>query len=90
MKLTHKFFALAVETGSVEQIEVQMSERGLAVTAEIRGRERAELFTNRGAVRVFKSWSTCMRYLRSIGVTRVAVDMANWEPHAQAYKEHGV
>lgn len=87
MKLTQKVFALAAATQSLERTEIHANADGFTVTAKLRRQEPEKLYTDRGGVRAFKSWNTCMRYLRSIGVTRVTVDMTEWKPEALSVKE---
>lgn len=87
MKLTQKVLAMAAATQSIERTEIHATADGFTVTAKLRRQEPEKLYTDRGEVRAFKSWNTCMRYLRSIGVTRVTVDMADWEPEALSVKE---
>lgn len=87
MKLTQKILMMAAATESVERTEIHASISGFAVTAKLRRQEPEKLFTDRGEVRFFKSWNTCMRYLRSIGITRVTVDMTDWEPGEALVKE---
>ncbi len=87
MRLTQKVLAMAAATQSIERTEIHASAEGFTVTAKLRRQEPEKLFTDRGEVRAFKSWNTCMRYLRLIGVTRVTVDMAKWEPEALPDKE---
>ena len=87
MKLTQKVFALAAATQSIERTEIHASTDGFTVTAKLRRQAPEKLYTDRGEVRAFKSWSTCMRYLRSFGVTRVTVEMTDWEPEAPSAKE---
>lgn len=87
MKLTQKVLAMAAATQSIERTEIHATADGFTVTAKLRRQEPEKLYTDRGEVRAFKSWNTCMRYLRSIGVTRVTVDMADWEPESLSVKE---
>ncbi len=87
MRLTQKVLAMAAATHSIERTEIHASAEGFTVTAKLRRQEPEKLFTDRGEVRAFKSWNTCMRYLRSIGVTRVTVEMADWEPETLSDKE---
>lgn len=87
MKLTQKVLAMAAATQSIERTEIHATADGFSVTAKLRRQEPEKLYTDRGEVRAFKSWNTCMRYLRSIGVTRVTVDMADWEPESLSVKE---
>ncbi len=87
MKLTQKFLAMAAATQSLERTEIHATAKGFTVTAKLRKQEPEKLFTDRGEVRAFKSWNTCMRYLRSIGVTHVTVDMTEWIPEALSVKE---
>jgi len=87
MKLTQKVLAMAVATQSLERTEIHATELGFTVTAKLRRQEPEKLYTDRGVVRAFKSWNTCMRYLRSMGVIRVTVDMSEWEPEAHSANE---
>lgn len=87
MKLTQKVLAMAAATQSIDRTEIHATADGFTVTAKLRRQEPEKLYTDRGEVRAFKSWNTCMRYLRSIGVTRVTVDMVDWEPEALSVKE---
>lgn len=87
MRLTQKVLAMAAATQSIERTDIHASAGGFTVTVKLRRQEPEKLFTDRGEVRAFKSWNTCMRYLRSIGVTRVTVDMTEWEPEALSSKE---
>jgi hypothetical protein len=87
MKLTQKFLAMAAATESLERTEIHATTSGFTVMAKIRKQEAEKLYTDRGEVRAFKSWNTCMRYLRLIGVIRVTVDMTEWEPEALSVKE---
>lgn len=87
MKLTQKVLAMAAATESLERTEIHATTNGFTVMAKLRKQEAEKLYTDRGEVRAFKSWNTCMRYLRLIGVIRVTVDMTEWEPEALSVKE---
>lgn len=87
MRLTQKVLAMAAATQSIERVEIHATADGFTVAVKLRRQEPEKLYTDRGEVRAFKSWNTCMRYLRSIGVTRVTVEMSEWEPEALPVKE---
>jgi len=96
MKLTQKSLAQAAATQSIEQTDIHATADGFTVTAKLRRQKPGKLYTDRGEVRafkswntcMFKSWNTCMRYLRSIGITSVTVDMTDWEPEMPSVKKH--
>jgi hypothetical protein len=88
MKLTQKSLAQAAATQSIEQTDIHATADGFTVTARLRRQKPGKLYTDRGEIRAFKSWNTCMRYLRSIGITCVTVDMTDWEPEMPSVKKH--
>lgn len=79
MILTPKVLAGIAKSGAIFSTEVQAEANGFQVMISFTGSEALPLMTARGAIRSFKSWATCMRYLRSVGITRVQVDMEKWE-----------
>jgi hypothetical protein len=79
MRLTQKFLEGLAKSGALNSTEIRAAASGLQVIVKIRGSDPLTLVTDRGQTRSFKSWTTCMRYLRSIGITRVTVEMAQWE-----------
>lgn len=70
---------------ALESVEVRAVVDGFQVVAKPRGSAPLFLMTGRGRVRCFKSWETCMRYLRSLGITHLTVEMAEWKPGALRY-----
>lgn len=79
MILTPKVLVGIAKTGALFSTEVRAVPHGFQVMISLTGSEPLPLMTVRGAIRTFKSWATCMRYLRSVGITRVMVDMEQWD-----------
>lgn len=79
MILTPKVLVGIAKTGAVFSTEVRATADGFQVMISFMGSEPLPLMTVRGTIRTFKSWATCMRYLRSVGITRVMVDMEKWD-----------